>query len=52
MKVFRSLLTAALAASVIAGCANAQDMPAENAPAPEAPTPGGIRLAIQNEKSR
>ena len=35
MKIVRSLFTAALAATVIAGCANAQDMPAENAP--EAP---------------
>lgn len=37
MKVFRPLLTAALAAGVIAGCATAQEMPAENAPVQEAP---------------
>ncbi len=39
MKVFRPLLSAALAATVIAGCATAQEMPAENAPAQEAPAP-------------
>lgn len=37
MKVFRHLLSAAIAATVIAGCANAQEMAAEKPPAPEAP---------------
>jgi glutathione peroxidase len=37
MNIFRSLFTAAFAATIVAGCANAEEMPAENAPVQEAP---------------
>jgi glutathione peroxidase len=37
MKIFHTLFPVALAATVIAGCASAQEMPAENQPVQEAP---------------